>query len=59
MKKKDGKEEIVVADRNAYKDNLKQLSNPEGMIVDYLGQIYVADFGTLVRRKFSGFNCCW
>jgi len=39
------KQGIVVAGGNNKGKSLKQLSNPEGVIVDRWGQIYVADFG--------------
>ncbi|CAF0931414.1 unnamed protein product [Adineta steineri] len=41
--KKDAKEGIIVAGGNGYGNSLKQLSHPRGVIVDDLGQIYVAD----------------
>ncbi|CAF4432559.1 unnamed protein product, partial [Adineta steineri] len=43
--RKDAKEGIVVAGGNGKGGNLNQLSSPEGVIVDDLGQIYVADVG--------------
>ncbi|CAF0893440.1 unnamed protein product [Adineta steineri] len=42
---KDAKEGIVVAGGNRQGGNLNQLSTPKGVIVDDLGQIYVADWG--------------
>jgi hypothetical protein len=42
---KDTKEGIVVADRNGQRNSLKQLCVPQGMIVDQLSQIYVAELG--------------
>ncbi|CAF4376444.1 unnamed protein product [Adineta steineri] len=42
---KGAKEGIVVAGGNGKGDSLKQLYYPQGVIVDHLGQIYVADFG--------------
>ncbi|CAF1467102.1 unnamed protein product, partial [Adineta steineri] len=42
---KDAKEGTVMAEGNGEGGNLTQLSSPAGMIVDYLGQIYVADCG--------------
>jgi DNA-binding beta-propeller fold protein YncE len=52
---KDAKEGIVVAGGNAQGNSLTQLSNPHGVIVDQLGQIYVADFGNnRVMRWCSG-----
>ncbi|CAF1440550.1 unnamed protein product [Adineta steineri] len=41
--KKDANEGIIVAGGNGEGNSLKQLSNPQGVIVDHLGQIYVAD----------------
>ena len=43
---KDAKEGIVVAGGNGKGDNLSQLYYPLGVIVDKLGQIYVADQGS-------------
>jgi sugar lactone lactonase YvrE len=40
---KDAKEGIVVAGGNGHGQSLKQLSNPRGVIVDPLGQIYITD----------------
>jgi DNA-binding beta-propeller fold protein YncE len=42
---KDAKEGIVVAGGNGQGNSLTQLSYPRGVIVDQLGQIYVADGG--------------
>ncbi|CAF4418697.1 unnamed protein product, partial [Adineta steineri] len=42
--RKDAKEGIIVAGGNGEGRNLNQLSSPEGVTVDHLGQIYVADF---------------
>ena len=42
---KDGKEGIVVAGGNGKGDRVTQLSFPRGVVVDQLGQIYVADQG--------------
>ncbi|CAF4103647.1 unnamed protein product [Adineta steineri] len=41
--RKDATEGIVVAGGNGQGENLNQLSSPHGVIVDDLGQIYVAD----------------
>ncbi|CAF4107703.1 unnamed protein product [Adineta steineri] len=41
---KDAKEGIIVAGGNGKGNSLNQLSSPQGVIVDYLGQIYAADF---------------
>ncbi|CAF1167673.1 unnamed protein product [Adineta steineri] len=41
--KKDAKEGIIVAGGNGPGNSLKQLYNPQGVIVDHLGQTYVAD----------------
>ncbi|CAF0722928.1 unnamed protein product [Adineta steineri] len=41
--RKDAKEGTVVAGGNGKGKNLNQLSEPRGLIVDNLGQIYVAD----------------
>ncbi|CAF4322632.1 unnamed protein product, partial [Adineta steineri] len=38
------KKEKIVAGGNGEGRNLNQLSFPEGVVVDHLGQIYVADF---------------
>ncbi|CAF1260802.1 unnamed protein product [Adineta steineri] len=43
--RKDAKEGTVVAGGNGKGANLTQLSEPAGVIVDDLGQIYVADWG--------------
>ncbi|CAF4247532.1 unnamed protein product, partial [Adineta steineri] len=43
--KKGAKEGIIVAGGNGQGNSLKQLSCPNGVIVDHLGQIYVADTG--------------
>ncbi|CAF1543945.1 unnamed protein product [Adineta steineri] len=43
--RKDAKEGAVVAGGNGQGRNLNQLSNPQGLFVDDLGQIYVADSG--------------
>ncbi|CAF1540451.1 unnamed protein product [Adineta steineri] len=43
--RKDAKEGIVVAGGNGQGKDLNQLSYPRGVIVDDLGQIYVADWG--------------
>ncbi|CAF4219701.1 unnamed protein product [Adineta steineri] len=43
--RKDAKEGIIVAGGNDKGSSLKQLSNPEGVFVDHLGLIYVADRG--------------
>jgi DNA-binding beta-propeller fold protein YncE len=42
---KDAKEGIVVAGGNGKGKSLRQLSSPQGVIVDQVGQIYVADWG--------------
>jgi sugar lactone lactonase YvrE len=42
---KDAKEGIVVAGGHGQGNSLKQLSDPKGVIVDQLDQIYVADHG--------------
>ncbi|CAF4151658.1 unnamed protein product, partial [Adineta steineri] len=42
--KKGAKQVIIVADGNGQGNSLKQLSFPQGVIVDHLGQIYVADY---------------
>ncbi|CAF0772690.1 unnamed protein product [Adineta steineri] len=41
--KKDAKEGTIVAGGNGEENSLKQLDHPQGVIVDHLGQIYVAD----------------
>jgi sugar lactone lactonase YvrE len=41
---KGAQEGIVVAGGNGYGSSLKQLSYPEGVIVDLWGRIYVADY---------------
>ncbi|CAF4238102.1 unnamed protein product [Adineta steineri] len=41
--KKNAKEGIIVAGGNGQGNSLKQLNHPEGVVVDHLGQIYVAD----------------
>ncbi|CAF1179027.1 unnamed protein product [Adineta steineri] len=40
---KDAKEGVIVAGGNDEGDSLRQLYNPQGLIVDHLGHIYVAD----------------
>jgi sugar lactone lactonase YvrE len=40
---KDAKEEIVVAGGNGEGQNLRQLSSPQRVIIDSLGQIYMTD----------------
>jgi DNA-binding beta-propeller fold protein YncE len=40
---KDAKEGIIVAGGNDEGNSLKQLSSPQGVIVDQSGQIYVTD----------------
>jgi len=50
---KDTKEGIVVAGRNGQGDMLAQLSYPYGVIVDHLGQIYVADCGNHRVMRWS------
>jgi len=42
---KDAKEGVVVAGRNGEGSSLTQLSNPQGVIANDLGDIYVADSG--------------
>jgi hypothetical protein len=42
---KDAKERIVVAGGNGQGDCLTELSEPQRVIFDHLGQIYVADSG--------------
>ncbi len=42
---KDATERIAVADENGQGNSLTQLYYPEGVIVDQLDQIYVADGG--------------
>ncbi|CAF1342413.1 unnamed protein product [Adineta steineri] len=52
---KDAEEGTVVAGGNGEGGNLNQLSKPEGVIVDDLGQIDVADFGNhRVMRWYEG-----
>lgn len=41
---KDAKEGIIVAGGNEQGTDLRQISYPEGVIVDQLGQIYIADW---------------
>ncbi|CAF4389642.1 unnamed protein product [Adineta steineri] len=43
--RKDAKEGIIVAGGNGEGNSLKQLFYPQGVIVDHLGQVYVADGG--------------
>jgi hypothetical protein len=49
---KDAKERIVVAGENGQGDCLTELSEPQRVIFDHLGQIYVADSG---NHRFM----CW
>jgi sugar lactone lactonase YvrE len=42
---KGAKEGVVVAGGQGKGESLTQLSHPEGLIVDHLGHVYVADFG--------------
>jgi sugar lactone lactonase YvrE len=42
---KDAKEGIVVAGGHGYVSTLKHVSYPEGVIVDHLENVYVADSG--------------
>jgi hypothetical protein len=42
---KDAKEGIVVAGGEGHGNGLRQLSLPQGIIVDQLGSVYVADCG--------------
>ncbi len=52
---KDAKEGTVVAGGNGQGNSLTQLSNPYGVFVDQLDQIYVADSGNdRVMRWCSG-----
>ncbi|CAF4428128.1 unnamed protein product [Adineta steineri] len=41
--KKDAKEGVIVAGGNGNGSSFKQLHQPQGVIVDHLGEIYVAD----------------
>ncbi|CAF1033270.1 unnamed protein product [Adineta steineri] len=41
--RKDAKEGIIVAGGNGQGNSLRQLSSPQGVIVDHFGHIYVAD----------------
>ncbi|CAF1368023.1 unnamed protein product [Adineta steineri] len=53
--RKDATEETIVAGGNGEGRNLNQLSYPEGIIVDDLGQIYVIDGGNhRVMRWYQG-----
>ncbi|CAF0842317.1 unnamed protein product [Adineta steineri] len=43
--RKDAKKGTIVAGGNAHGEHLNQLYHPQGLIVDHLGQIYVAEWG--------------